>query len=138
MSRHRGGGRLSACPVPALPPRARSHEVIRFDGGRPCGTAVGGACNRGRFVPLVCSRTSSLGDERQAAVELEAVSMVYGSNGSKVAALDALSLTFARGTFTAIMGPFRVGKDDAPAVGLRPRSTDERARCGSAGSRSGT
>src|SRR4051794_41960241 len=45
-----------------------------------------------------------------AAVELEAVSMVYGSNGSKVAALDALSLTFARGTFTAIMGPSGSGK----------------------------
>src|SRR3954449_7085812 len=45
-----------------------------------------------------------------AAVELEAVSMVYGSNGSKVAALDALSLAFARGSFTAIMGPSGSGK----------------------------
>ncbi|MFL6018455.1 MAG: ABC transporter ATP-binding protein, partial [Gaiellaceae bacterium] len=36
--------------------------------------------------------------------------MVYGSNGSKVAALDALSLTFARATFTAIMGPSGSGK----------------------------
>jgi energy-coupling factor transporter ATP-binding protein EcfA2 len=45
-----------------------------------------------------------------AAVELEAVSMIYGSNGSKVAALDALSLVFARGTFTAVMGPSGSGK----------------------------
>src|SRR3954464_7492229 len=45
-----------------------------------------------------------------AAVELEAVSMMYGSNGSKVAALDALSLVFARGTFTAVMGPSGSGK----------------------------
>jgi hypothetical protein len=60
-----------------------------------------------------------------AAVELEAVSMIYGSNGSKVAALDALSLVFARGTFTAVMGPSGLRKDDALAVGLRSRSTDQ-------------
>src|SRR3954466_6988201 len=59
--------------------------------------------NGGGFVPVVVAT----GD---AAVELEAVSMMYGSNGSKVAALDALSLTFARGTFTAIMGPSGSGK----------------------------
>src|SRR5690348_13412078 len=49
-------------------------------------------------------------DPATAAVELDAVSMVYGSNGRKVAALDALSLTFTRGTFTAIMGPSGSGK----------------------------
>src|SRR3954469_18137978 len=58
----------------------------------------------GRFVPVVVDT----GED--AAVELEAVSMMYGSNGSKVAALDALSLTFARGTFTAVMGPSGSGK----------------------------
>src|SRR3954467_7941805 len=60
--------------------------------------------NGGGFVPVVVAT----GDD--AAVELEAVSMVYGSNGSKVAALDALSLAFARGSFTAIMGPSGSGK----------------------------
>ena len=60
--------------------------------------------NGGGFVPVV---VDAGGDT---AVELEAVSMVYGSNGSKVAALDALSLTFARGTFTAVMGPSGSGK----------------------------
>ena len=45
-----------------------------------------------------------------AAVELEDVSMVYGSNGNKVAALDALNLRFASGTFTAVMGPSGSGK----------------------------
>jgi putative ABC transport system ATP-binding protein len=60
--------------------------------------------NGGGFVPVV---VDAGGDT---ALELEAVSMVYGSNGSKVAALDALSLTFARGTFTAIMGPSGSGK----------------------------
>jgi putative ABC transport system ATP-binding protein len=60
--------------------------------------------NGGGFVPVVVAT----GED--AAVELEAVSMVYGSNGSKVAALNALSLTFARGTFTAIMGPSGSGK----------------------------
>src|SRR3954469_7509786 len=60
--------------------------------------------NGGQFVPVVVAA----GED--AAVELEAVSMVYGSNGSKVAALDALSLAFARGTFTAIMGPSGSGK----------------------------
>ena len=58
----------------------------------------------GGFVPVVVD------SGEDTAVELEAVSMVYGSNGSKVAALDALSLTFARGTFTAIMGPSGSGK----------------------------
>ncbi len=68
--------------------------------------------SRGRFVPLVVetSAPSLQTSGEAAAVELEAVSMVYGSNGGKVAALDALSLTFARGTFTAIMGPSGSGK----------------------------
>jgi putative ABC transport system ATP-binding protein len=60
--------------------------------------------NGSRFVPAVVD------SGEDAAVELDGVSMVYGSNGSKVAALDALSLTFARGTFTAIMGPSGSGK----------------------------
>src|SRR3954447_1627361 len=60
--------------------------------------------NGGGFVPVVVAS----GEDD--AVELEAVSMVYGSNGSKVAALDALSLVFARGTFTAVMGPSGSGK----------------------------
>src|SRR3954451_20025707 len=64
------------------------------------------AANRagGGFMPVVVDT----GDD--AAVELESVSVVYGSNGSKVAALDALSLRFARGGFTAIMGPSGSGK----------------------------
>jgi putative ABC transport system ATP-binding protein len=66
----------------------------------------------GRFVPRA-GETGGPGRQTSgeaAAVELEAVSMVYGSNGSKVAVLDALSLTFVRGTFTAIMGPSGSGK----------------------------
>jgi putative ABC transport system ATP-binding protein len=60
--------------------------------------------NDDRLVPVLVDT----GED--AAVELDGVSMVYGSNGSKVSALDALSLAFARGTFTAIMGPSGSGK----------------------------
>ena len=74
-------------------------------GSRRCRRPDGGAR---RTAAASCRSPSTQADD--AAVELEAVSMVYGSNGSKVAALDALSLTFARGTFTAIMGPSGSGK----------------------------
>ena len=41
-----------------------------------------------------------------------------------------------RGDLHRDHGPLRFGEDDAPAVGLRPRSTDERLGAESAGSRS--
>ncbi|TBO60341.1 ABC transporter ATP-binding protein [Streptomyces kasugaensis] len=50
-------------------------------------------------------------DLRQAeAVRLDAVSKIYGRGDSKVAALHGLSLGFADGTFTAVMGPSGSGK----------------------------
>ena len=39
------------------------------------------------------------------AVGLRAVSKVYGRNGAAVRALDAVSIDFVRGSFTAVMGP---------------------------------
>jgi putative ABC transport system ATP-binding protein len=60
-----------------------------------------------------------------AAVELDGVTKVYGSNGTRLTALDALSLAFARGTFTAIMGPSGSGKStllQAASGLLRPSS----------------
>jgi ABC-type lipoprotein export system ATPase subunit len=43
-------------------------------------------------------------------VSLHAVSKSYGRAGSAVQALDAVSTTFTRGTFTAVMGPSGSGK----------------------------
>lgn len=44
------------------------------------------------------------------AVRLRAVSRRFGSGGTSVSALDDVSLTFPRGTFTAVMGPSGSGK----------------------------
>ncbi|MFE5597683.1 ABC transporter ATP-binding protein [Streptomyces coelicoflavus] len=46
----------------------------------------------------------------QDAVELHAVRKVHGTGGRQVTALDGVSLSFRRGTFTAIMGPSGSGK----------------------------
>ncbi|MFI6344132.1 ABC transporter ATP-binding protein [Streptomyces sp. NPDC050560] len=44
------------------------------------------------------------------AVRLRAVSRRYGAGGTSVTALDRVSLTFPRGSFTAVMGPSGSGK----------------------------
>jgi putative ABC transport system ATP-binding protein len=44
------------------------------------------------------------------AVHLESVSKVYGTGGSAVQALDSVSISVPRGTFTAVMGPSGSGK----------------------------
>jgi putative ABC transport system ATP-binding protein len=44
------------------------------------------------------------------AIRLSSVSKVYGSAKSAVRALDAVSIEFRRGTFTAVMGPSGSGK----------------------------
>jgi len=43
-------------------------------------------------------------------VHLEAVTKRYGSRGAAVTALDAVTLSFGRGSFTAVMGPSGSGK----------------------------
>src|SRR3954452_5864356 len=43
-------------------------------------------------------------------VRLESVSKVYGRGGAAVTALNDVSLAFASGSFTAIMGPSGSGK----------------------------
>ncbi|WP_121748260.1 ABC transporter ATP-binding protein [Streptomyces sp. E2N166] len=43
-------------------------------------------------------------------IQLSSVSRRYGTGGSAVAALDEVSLSFPRGTFTAVMGPSGSGK----------------------------
>lgn len=44
------------------------------------------------------------------AIQLRSVSRSYGSGDSAVAALDQVSLSFPRGTFSAVMGPSGSGK----------------------------
>jgi putative ABC transport system ATP-binding protein len=44
------------------------------------------------------------------AIQLRSVSRRYGSGDSSVTALDEVSLSFPRGTFTAVMGPSGSGK----------------------------
>ena len=44
------------------------------------------------------------------AVALEGVRKVYGRGESAVVALDGVDLAFARGSFTAVMGPSGSGK----------------------------
>jgi putative ABC transport system ATP-binding protein len=45
-----------------------------------------------------------------AAISLAGVSKVYGSGPGAVTALDGISITLSRGTFTAVMGPSGSGK----------------------------
>ncbi len=66
-----------------------------------------------------------MNESREPAVELRAVSRVYGSGGSAVAALSEVTLTVTAGTWTAIMGPSGSGKSTLlqVAAGLdRPTS----------------
>ncbi|MFI8188507.1 ABC transporter ATP-binding protein [Streptomyces sp. NPDC085946] len=51
-----------------------------------------------------------MGQTHGEAVALRSVSRRYGSGESAVTALDAVSLAFPRGTFTAVMGPSGSGK----------------------------
>lgn len=47
---------------------------------------------------------------RTSAVRLEGVSKIYGNGRGAVTALDNISLTLPRSTFTAVMGPSGSGK----------------------------
>ncbi|TVT54095.1 ATP-binding cassette domain-containing protein [Amycolatopsis rhizosphaerae] len=47
---------------------------------------------------------------RAEAVRLDAVSKIYGRRDGRVAALRGLTMGFAHGTFTAVMGPSGSGK----------------------------
>jgi putative ABC transport system ATP-binding protein len=81
-------------------------------------------------------------------VVLQDVRRVYGKGGNAVTALDGVSISFARGTFTAVMGPSGSGKstflhcaagldrptagtvaiDDVPLAGLSERQLTELRR----------
>ena len=61
-------------------------------------------------------------------VVLHDVRRVYGRGSNAVTALDGISISFARGTFTAVMGPSGSGKSTLPALRRRPRPADRRAR----------
>ncbi|MFE2260393.1 ABC transporter ATP-binding protein [Streptomyces griseosporeus] len=61
------------------------------------------------------------------AVELHGLRKVHGTGGRRVTALDGVSLSFPRGTFTAIMGPSGSGKSTLLqcAAGLEQPSEGE-------------
>ncbi|MFI5712221.1 ABC transporter ATP-binding protein [Kribbella sp. NPDC051620] len=81
-------------------------------------------------------------------VVLQDVRRVYGKGGNAVTALDGVTISFARGTFTAVMGPSGSGKstflhcaagldrptagtvsiDDVPLAGLSERQLTELRR----------
>src|SRR5215211_8979285 len=69
--------------------------------------------------------------ERSAMVHLDDVVRVFGRGDGQVRALDGITLSMARGTFTAIMGPSGSGKSTLLqiAAGL-DRPTQGRARIG--------
>src|SRR4051794_14839335 len=54
-------------------------------------------------------RTHDSGPAREA-LRLVKVSKTYGTAGNAVTALDGITLSLARGTFTAVMGPSGSGK----------------------------
>ncbi|MEV6422676.1 ABC transporter ATP-binding protein [Streptomyces sp. NPDC051662] len=52
----------------------------------------------------------ALGEAHRDAIRLRSVRRIHGSGDSAVAALDEVSLSFPRATFTAVMGPSGSGK----------------------------
>ncbi|MFE9116180.1 ABC transporter ATP-binding protein [Streptomyces sp. NPDC007172] len=68
----------------------------QFDGGTSGTAAADGAAGPAPRSPW--------------AVELRSVSKTYGRGAAEVAALRELSITFERGSFTAVMGPSGAGK----------------------------
>jgi putative ABC transport system ATP-binding protein len=56
------------------------------------------------------SETGTIQAEVDTAVELRDVTMEYGSKHARVRALDGVDISFARGTWTAVMGPSGSGK----------------------------
>ena len=65
-------------------------------------------------------------------VELDDVVRVFGRGEGEVRALDGVTLSLARGTFTAIMGPSGSGQVDAAADRGRARPADRAAAWSSA------
>ncbi|GDY51499.1 hypothetical protein SVIO_021220 [Streptomyces violaceusniger] len=54
--------------------------------------------------------TAEWGQMNNDVIQLRSVSRRYGSGDGAVTALDEVSLSFPRGTFTAVMGPSGSGK----------------------------
>jgi putative ABC transport system ATP-binding protein len=77
------------------------------------------------------AKQSAEGNGAVPAVQLDAVSKVYGKGGSAVRALRGVSIAIPRGTFTAVMGPSGSGKSTLlnVAAGL-DRPTDGRISIG--------
>jgi putative ABC transport system ATP-binding protein len=93
-------------------------------------------------------RTKEVRTSSNHSVVLQDVRRVYGKGGNAVTALDGVSISFARGTFTAVMGPSGSGKstflhcaagldrptsgtvaiDDVPLAGLSERQLTELRR----------
>ena len=55
-------------------------------------------------------RTPGAGGPTSSAVRLESVTRIYGTGDNSVTALRDVSVTFPKGTFTAVMGPSGSGK----------------------------
>ncbi|MGC0421364.1 ABC transporter ATP-binding protein [Embleya sp. AB8] len=55
-------------------------------------------------------RTNDVEESGQSAVRLDAVRKVHGRGSASVAALDGVTIAFAPGSFTAVMGPSGSGK----------------------------
>ncbi len=64
----------------------------------------------GLIVSMENSRTCTTSVGNEGSVELRAVTVVYGSGGHSLTALDEVSVEFPAGTFSAIMGPSGSGK----------------------------
>ena len=62
--------------------------------------------------------------DRSAMVHLDDVVRVFGRGDGQVRALDGVTLSMARGTFTAIMGPSGSGQVDAAAARRGPGPAD--------------
>ncbi len=103
------GGRLAA------PPIRRPASAARGPGGRTPPT-------RGRHNRTEIHVTN---DPRAASdsVCLSSVTKVYGNGTNQVVALRELSLSLARGSFTAVMGPVRIGEEHVSALRRRTRSS---------------
>ncbi|MFC9428398.1 ABC transporter ATP-binding protein [Streptomyces sp. NPDC056987] len=76
--------------------------------GRRSGTGTG--TGTGENSPAGTDRTAADPDPGDVVVRLESVRRVYGTARNEVHALRGISLSFARGGFTSVMGPSGSGK----------------------------
>ncbi|GAA3599751.1 hypothetical protein GCM10022419_099600 [Nonomuraea rosea] len=103
---------VSSAPpaVEGTTPTACSPLIVAVRPDFPGGVRPGSGIARGDTGRLGCACSGTLLIMNDHAVLLEEVTRTYGKGATEVAALRQVSVSFPRGSFTAVMGPSGSGK----------------------------